>query len=406
MPKVEINFYPKQWQFHVSNAVLRGFVGGRGSGKTWAGAADMFIRAMREPGLYGIYAPTFSDLTRYSIRTFRAVAGEQLVKHVFSPVPTLHLSSGAEILCGSLDNPEAGRGPSFRGVWIDEGSLVSHESFINVLGSLRSDGRQGWLTCTFTPKGKLHWTYDTFGKQSGNTSLVFAASSDNPYLPADFVETVASQMPLSCRAQELGGEFVDIGGTLFHREWFRIVDAVPAAPSDDALRMWDFAATEKQLASDDPDFTAGVKMTTKDGLYYIVDVVHERRNPGAVEDLVRQTAITDGRTVRIGMEQEPGSSGKLFVAAMIRKLSGYAVRAEPSTGDKVSRALPLAAQSEAGNVCMLRAEWNQYALDELASFPGGRHDDIVDAAAKAYSDLAQRQSAGGASGVDVSKWTV
>ena len=55
------------------------------------------------------------------------------------------------------------------------------------------------------------------------------------------------------------------------------------------------------------------------------------------------------------------------------------------TGSKELRALSVAAQCNIGRVGLLRAPWNAALLDELAAFPAGAHDDMVDALALAFN---------------------
>ncbi len=59
------------------------------------------------------------------------------------------------------------------------------------------------------------------------------------------------------------------------------------------------------------------------------------------------------------------------------------------TGSKQIRDSPLSSCAEHGNVMLLRAPWNGVFLDELEIFPDGAHDDIVDAAAGAFSKLTE-----------------
>ena len=47
------------------------------------------------------------------------------------------------------------------------------------------------------------------------------------------------------------------------------------------------------------------------------------------------------------------------------------------------------AQVNAGNVRLLRGEWNRAFIEELRQFPTGKHDDQVDAVADAFSELCQ-----------------
>lgn len=179
-------------------------------------------------------------------------------------------------------------------------------------------------------------------------------------------------------------------GNMFKKHWFKIVDAVPAGCLP-IVRRWDFAATEPTKKHKDPDYTCGVKMARKPGGGYIIlDVILERLSPGAVEQLVLNTAAQDGQHVAIRWEQEGGSSGKLFTSDLILKLDGYDVQGVPSSGSKEVRARPLSSQAQASNIDLLRGAWNDPFLNQLAPFPNPAfHDDAVDAASGAYADLLQ-----------------
>ena len=57
------------------------------------------------------------------------------------------------------------------------------------------------------------------------------------------------------------------------------------------------------------------------------------------------------------------------------------------TGAKTTRARPVASQIEAGNVTLVRANWNHAFIEELRDFPFGRKDDQVDALSRAFDML-------------------
>ena len=138
-----------------------------------------------------------------------------------------------------------------------------------------------------------------------------------------------------------------------------------------------------------PDWSAGVKVGVKDGVYFVVDVKRVRGRPLAIKQLVRQTAKTDGVGVMVRMEQEPGSSGVNTVDDYARTvLMGYDFRGVRSTGDKVQRANPVSSAAEAGNVKLVQGPWIPDYLDELEAFPTkGAHDDQVDGTSGAVADL-------------------
>lgn len=387
---ITVRLSRKQKGFCASDAIYRALAGGRGSGKSWIGSYDLHRRAMK-PGkrnrLYGVYAPTYKMLEDATFRSFLEI-GDMLgdIKDVNRSDLRVTLSNGSEVLFRSMDEPERARGPSLSGAWLDEASLMSQDAFNIIIACLRQGGELGWLSSTFTPKGKSHWTFETFGKQNDPDVQLFKITTrDNPFLPPEYYRAIRKQYTSAFSEQELEGEFIDLQGTIAKREWFPIVEAWPAAAR--RARHWDLAATEKSLASGDPDWTAGVLIAVYEGIYYVVDVVRTRVGPGVVERLLLQTAQLDGKAVAISLEQEPGSSGKMASASLIRMLAGWNVHATPSTGDKVQRAMPFLAQAEAGNVRLVRGLWNRAYLDELTSFPLGNHDDQIDATAGAFSHL-------------------
>ncbi len=176
-------------------------------------------------------------------------------------------------------------------------------------------------------------------------------------------------------------------GTLFPIARVGICDVVP--PGARVVRAWDLAATEAS-AGGDPDWTVGLKLAALDGgALVVVDVIRFRGGPHEVAECILNTAAQDGRAVAIGLPQDPGQAGKQQVAWLSRQLAGYAVVASPETGSKLLRAMPVAAQVEAGRMALLRAGWNQKLLDEMRDFPHGRKDDQVDALSRAHGMLAQ-----------------
>ena len=58
--------------------------------------------------------------------------------------------------------------------------------------------------------------------------------------------------------------------------------------------------------------------------------------------------------------------------------------------DKFTRALSWQSRAEAGKVYLVRASWNEEFLDELCSFPDGKHDDQVDAVSLAVQMMSLR----------------
>lgn len=176
------------------------------------------------------------------------------------------------------------------------------------------------------------------------------------------------------------------GGGMLKSIWFQPVDARPAHAQ--WVRYWDKAGTQ-----DGGAFTAGVLMgRANDGIFYVADVVRGQWSAGEREQRIRQTAEHDGKSVSVWVEQEPGSGGKESAQNTVLNLAGWHVQAESVTGDKVTRARPLASQAEVGNLRIVRdspeKRWNQKFLDECDGFPHGKYKDQVDAASGAFNKLA------------------
>jgi len=161
----------------------------------------------------------------------------------------------------------------------------------------------------------------------------------------------------------------------------------PRPSSERCVRAWDLAATPDS-AHHDPDWTVGLKLVVDEEGRYLVDhVVRIRGNYRAVQDVVVSTARSDGYSVVISLPIDPGQAGKSQIAQLSSLLAGHRIYTSREQGSKLSRALPVAAQIEAGNVAIRIGPWNQAFIDELITFPQGTKDDQVDALSRAFMTL-------------------
>jgi predicted phage terminase large subunit-like protein len=180
-------------------------------------------------------------------------------------------------------------------------------------------------------------------------------------------------------------------GGIFQRKWFGYLPCAPAGTR--FVRGWDLAAsTEKDSA-----YTAGVKIgKMPDGAFLIANAVRNRLTAGGVERLMVNTAGEDGKSCLISLPQDPGQAGKAQSRYLVKKLAGFNARKSPESGDKVTRAEPLSAQAEAGNVYILKTgdagkdAWIEPFLDELCIFPNGKYLDQTDASSRAFNELTGR----------------
>lgn len=228
-----------------------------------------------------------------------------------------------------------------------------------------------------------------------SVTFIPAKLEDNPILMKRDPSYLGNLLALTYveQAQLHGGNWHvrAAAGKVFNKGWFEIVDAVPA--NMPIVRFWDLAATEKQLAQEDPDFTAGVKIGRHHEQYFVLDCIAMRCGPAEIDTTIRNVARQDGHRVAIRWEEEGGASGKRDSWNLVSMLAGFDARGVRPQGDKLTRAKGLAAQALAGNVKLLRGPWNEQWLSHMHAIPDGVHDDIMDASSGGFNELTEARTA-------------
>lgn len=224
-------------------------------------------------------------------------------------------------------------------------------------------------------------------------SVTFIASSikDNKELLKADPSYLASLNSLSLVERErlLNGNWKikPAAGLYFPRNAIRIVKEIPDKLVQ-TCRAWDLAATEITSSNKDPDRTCGTlwgKM--RNGQYIILDGKRVAYNSSHVRDLIESTAKQDKLmygTTKVSIPQDPGQAGKDQARSYAQMLSSYTFISSTVSGNKITRAEPLASQWQRGNVYMLEGEWNKAYLDEMDGFPDLLHDDYVDCSSDGF----------------------
>lgn len=204
------------------------------------------------------------------------------------------------------------------------------------------------------------------------------------------------------RARLLDGNWKirSVAGEMFKRSWFKIIDALPPDHTIVArIRYWDRAATEPNKDNPNPDWTAGLLLLRDgNGVYYVAHVERFRATPLKVKQRIRNQAEQDRVRTKIGVEEDPGQAGVSEADDLVRHLTGYIAKKYRPTGDKITRAKPVSAQSEIGNIYLLRGAWNEAFLSELESFGENTikdknvKKDQVDAFSGAFNALNDKNS--------------
>lgn len=190
------------------------------------------------------------------------------------------------------------------------------------------------------------------------------------------------------------GSVIDVNdfNLISKEEYHRWQQDIFATPSNfKVARWWDMASTK-----DAGDFTAAPRLllNVKTGETLIDDLVRGQFGPAKAEAIFKTTSELDLRTypqcIHIGMEEEPGSSGKYSIRHFQDILSAAdtskRIVHEPAAkkGSKLIAAQPYLAHVQTKRAGILEAGWNQSFLDEFETFPEGLHDDVVDGTGGAY----------------------
>jgi predicted phage terminase large subunit-like protein len=179
-------------------------------------------------------------------------------------------------------------------------------------------------------------------------------------------------------------------GNLVRRSWFRyhgeggevtVKDGselvrVPCVltPSffDKVWQSWDCTFKDGEKS----DFVCGVVIGRRLQDYFILDMVHGRMDIiGTMEAITKLSIKHPLAKAKIIEEKANGSA----IIAMLRNSIGGFIPVNP-TESKVGRVNAVVPMIHSGNVYLPRnAEWVKGFLEEIAQFPNGTHDDMVDA---------------------------
>jgi len=133
------------------------YMGGRGSGKTRAGAEWLCMMACTEPGAYGLVGPDYSHLITECVEPYIYEFIPEEFRRWRGQVNQLDLANGSRIKLYTAEKPGKVRGPNLKGFWFDEPGEMrfGEDAWSNARLAMRipmSDGSPPRGYVTGTPK--------------------------------------------------------------------------------------------------------------------------------------------------------------------------------------------------------------------------------------------------------------
>ena len=185
------------------------------------------------------------------------------------------------------------------------------------------------------------------------------------------------------------GDFFQVDKIIFHDNDDWRDDLITAT-----VRSWDFAYSDASKGIQN-DSTAGILMHKINNDYYIItDIVHGQFGDRLIQT-VKTTARIDTPNTRILIETGTSGGAAEFLYKEYEKyLTGYNVEQSRPVGSKVDRATPFKEAILDGkiHIAITDPKTRGALIEQLKSFPMGKHDDIIDACSYAYSNLTESYS--------------
>lgn len=215
-----------QRKFARSKFKFPAFVGGFGSGKTFAGALrTVSLKSQCKGHNVAYYLPTYGLVNDIAIPRFGEVMEAFKIKHtlVKSSPPRIDIPDyDGSILFRTLDAPEKIVGYEVAHSCIDELDTLDQDKAKHAWNKIIARNRAKWggvNTCAVvtTPEG-FRFVYDRWVKNGGPKYRLYKARTvDNiRHLPEDYIDSLKETYPAALLSAYLDGEFVNLTqGTVY-----------------------------------------------------------------------------------------------------------------------------------------------------------------------------------------------
>ena len=351
-------------------------------------------------------APSYS-MTNEAWADLRSIGIEYGIK-VKEAERTIVTATGGSVQVRSADDPMKLRGAGLDFVVLDECAFMKPQTWAEVIRPALTE-KKGSAFFISTPKG-----YNFFEKLYSEANMLddwvrfTYPTITNPIIDPAELEMAKQEIGSFLYAQEYEAQFIEASGGLFKADWFdhyKIEERIgidndknefteivykykdKECRLEDCRRYAtvDLATSTKQSA----DFTVITSVAiTPEGKILILDIDRRRLEAPDLLPLL-QRKVEQYDLAYVGIER----AGYQLAFSQMAKREGLVVKSLKADRDKVSRAYPLIARMEAGDIFFPKnSTWFADVQTELLRFPEAEHDDIVDSLAYAVIESKVRKS--------------
>jgi predicted phage terminase large subunit-like protein len=351
-------------------------------------------------------APSYS-MTNEAWADLRSIGIEYGIR-VKEAERTIVTATGGSVQVRSADDPMKLRGAGLDFVVLDECAFMKPQTWAEVIRPALTE-KKGSAFFISTPKG-----YNFFEKLYSEANILddwvrfTYPTITNPIIDPAELEMAKQEIGSFLYAQEYEAQFIEASGGLFKADWFdhyKIEERIGIDEEknenteiiykykDKECRLEDcrryatvdLATSTKQSA----DFTVITSVAiTPEGKILILDIDRRRLEAPDLLPLL-QRKVEQFDLAYVGIER----AGYQLAFIQMAKREGLVVKSLKADRDKVSRAYPLIARMEAGDIFFPKnSTWFADVQTELLRFPEAEHDDIVDSLAYAVIESKVRKS--------------
>jgi predicted phage terminase large subunit-like protein len=351
-------------------------------------------------------APSYS-MTNEAWADLRSIGIEYGIK-VKEAERTIVTATGGSVQVRSADDPMKLRGAGLDFVVLDECAFMKPQTWAEVIRPALTE-KKGSAFFISTPKG-----YNFFEKLYAEANMLddwvrfTYPTITNPIIDPAELEMAKQEIGSFLYAQEYEAQFIEASGGLFKADWFdhyKIEERIGIDEEknenteiiykykDKECRLEDcrryatvdLATSTKQSA----DFTVITSVAiTPEGKILILDIDRRRLEAPDLLPLL-QRKVEQFDLAYVGIER----AGYQLAFIQMAKREGLVVKSLKADRDKVSRAYPLIARMESGDIFFPKnSTWFADVQTELLRFPEAEHDDIVDSLAYAVIESKVRKS--------------